>query len=106
MSYIDLDKWFNDSHIYDYHIINNKYFIGKYDMLYGVRIRAGVVYKFSFNVHYTIYKNLNYTIECLKEIIEFNLIESLKPFEGLTFSHIKPIQESDLIELKKELGLL
>lgn len=92
----EVEKFMKDeAQVYDYEIIQDKYFIGIYDVLFGKRIRGGLL--FSWYCDFDVCcGDSSALLELVKELyvkkINKNLESGLKFFEGLKgHSEIKPI---------------
>lgn len=111
---MDAHKWLTeDCEIFDYELIGDNYFIGRYRVIFGYRIRGGVIGDggCAFDVCCGTSEEMLTLVQTLyKAKIEKNFSEGLPPHTGLrVYSEIKPIfNDLDymkwLAELKEEVG--
>jgi hypothetical protein len=109
----DIEHFFKTNFLYDCEIINDKYFIGTYDVMFGKRMRGGYLLDdwCTFDVCCGTDKAL---LEKVKAIYEKKVIKNMKedkePSYGLRgMSLIKPIFNDKeymkwLLEVAKEVG--
>ena len=107
-----IENWLKENLVYDYEIIDEKYFIGRFDMIFGTRIRGGYLFDSLCQFDVCCGKIEPMLIK-VKEIytakIKKNLSEGKQPNDGLrVMSEVKPIHNDPeflewLISLQEEL---
>jgi hypothetical protein len=107
-----ISKWIIESSLYNYEIIEDKYIIGRYDVMFGTRIRGGHIGEMCFGFDVccgTSEELLNKVQDIYSKFMRKNLQEGNLYFAGLRgFSQIKPIHKDIdymkwLIEKESEL---
>ena len=109
-----MNKFLEDNEVYDYQIIDGKYFIGKYNVMFGSRVRGGYLDVDWCDFDVCCGTNtvlMDKVIEIYKAKIEKNISENKEPNTDLiTMSQIKPIFNDPeymqwLVMLKEELDI-
>lgn len=109
-----MNKFLEENEVYDYQIIDGKYFIGKYNVMFGSRVRGGYLGDGCCDFDVCCGTNtvlMDKVIEIYKAKIEKNISENKAPrTDLLTMSQIKPIFNDLeymqwLVKLKVELDI-
>ena len=109
-----MNKFLEENEVYDYHIFGDKYFIGKYNVMYGTRVRGGYLNWGCCDFDVCCGTNtvlMDKVIEIYKAKIEKNISENKEPRTDLrVLSEIKPIFNDIeymqwLVKLKEELDV-
>lgn len=111
----EISKWLSECDIYDYELIHdNKYFVGRYDVMFGTRIRGGFVGGLCCDFDVCCGKSeelLKLVHAVYAKKIKNNFAENSVPATGLkSISEYKPINMDKeymkwLLKLKEELGI-
>ena len=108
-----IEEFFRVNCLYDCRVINDKYFVGTMDVMYGKRMRGGYLFDFgcAFDVCCGTDKNVLDKVKTIyeKKVIK-NMEENKEPSDGLRgMSLVKPIfNDIDymkwLLEVAEEVG--